>query len=66
MPLNFYRLLKIITEKKFKTQGEDYTKMKVGDLRKTSDGRIWEAIDLRQVHRDPTGAHGHFGWKLVG
>lgn len=43
----------------------DYTKMKIGDKRKTSDGRIWEAIDLGQVHRDPAGEFGHFGWKEV-
>jgi hypothetical protein len=46
--------------------GEDYNQMKIGDLRKTSDGRVWEAIDLGQVHRDPTGQYGHFGWKLAG
>jgi hypothetical protein len=44
---------------------EDYTKMAIGDRRQTADGRVWEAINLGQVHRDPCGEFGHFGWKLV-
>ncbi len=44
---------------------EDYTQMNIGDKRRTSDGRIWEAIDLGQVHRDPCGEFGHFGWREV-
>ena len=46
--------------------GEHYTQMKIGDRRRTADGRIWEVIDLGQAHRDPAGEFGHFGWKLVG
>ena len=45
--------------------GEDFNKMKLGDLRQTADGRVWELINLGQAHRDPTGEFGHFGWKLV-
>ncbi len=44
---------------------EDYNQMNIGDKRRTADGRIWEAIDLGQVHRDPAGEFGHFGWREV-
>jgi len=46
--------------------GEHYTQMKIGDKRRTADGRIWELIDLGQAHRDPAGEFGYFGWRLVG
>ena len=45
--------------------GEHFSQMKIGDKRRTADGRVWELIDLGQAHRDPAGEFGHFGWRLV-
>jgi hypothetical protein len=50
------------------TAGIDFNEWELGDYCFTEDinGRqYWEAIDLGQIHKDPLGESGHFGWKLV-
>lgn len=45
---------------------EGYTNMAVGDLRKVEVNGVWKVykvINLGQVHHDPAGPYGHYGWK---